>query len=75
MYWGLNNSDRKQLKDMRKKERHNIAASIALPGKPLSLDVFKKCIDDAENGKTVSLEEAKMIWAEKKEQIRRLINH
>ena len=46
--------------------------SPALPGKPLSITQFKKWISDAENAPSVSLNEAKAIWAKKQKQFEKL---
>ncbi len=46
--------------------------SPAIPGRELSLIQFKKWINDAEKTSTVSFEEAKSIWAEKKKQLKKI---
>jgi len=46
--------------------------SPALPGKPLSITQFKKWISDAENAPSVSLNEAKAIWAKRQKQLEKL---
>lgn len=45
--------------------------SPSLPGAPLSLDAFRNWVQQAEWAKTVSLEEAKNIWAGKKEELQK----
>ena len=48
--------------------------SLSLPGKPISITAFKKWIKDAENVETISLNEAKKRWANKKKKLQALIH-
>jgi hypothetical protein len=54
-----------------KNERHS---SPALPGKPLTIAEFKAWIAAAEKGGSISLEEAKAIWQEKKRKLLDIIH-
>lgn len=47
--------------------------SLALPGKEITLDEFKKWIKDAEKSKTISLQQAQKKWQAKKEKLQALI--
>ena len=47
--------------------------SPSLQGEPLSLDAFRKWVQQAEAAKTVSLEEAKNICAGKKEKLQKVL--
>ncbi len=46
--------------------------SPALPGKAMSLKAFQNWITEAENSSTVSLKEAKAIWAGKRKQLQKI---
>ncbi len=45
----------------------------SLPGKPISVEDFKKWVEYAENSPTVSLTEANQRWAGQKEKLRKNI--
>lgn len=47
--------------------------SIALPGKPISEEDFRKWVEYAEGSPTVSLSEAKQRWATQKKKLQKLI--
>lgn len=47
--------------------------SLALPGKPLSVEEFKEWILSRENGPSMSLKEAKSQWAKQRKQLQKLV--
>lgn len=47
--------------------------SYALPGEPVSEEDFKRWVEYADNSPTVSLSEAKQIWATQKKKLQKLI--
>jgi hypothetical protein len=49
-----------------------IIDSPSLPGAPISLKAFKAWIAEAENAPTISLQEAKRKWAEKRKRLLKL---
>jgi hypothetical protein len=47
--------------------------SYSLSGEPISNEDFRKWVEYAENSSTVSLNEAKLRWAEQKKKLQKLI--
>lgn len=71
----ITNQDALQvLKDLQAKDfikiraNYNLSSSI-FPGEPFSLEEFKNFIFERENGKSISLIQAKTKWAKKKKQL------
>ena len=68
----------KVLRSLNKKKQIRIVdeasfESPSLPGKPKSLSAFKSWIEGAESADTISLKEAKSLWAAKKKQLQKNI--
>ncbi|RZJ20539.1 MAG: hypothetical protein EON51_14830 [Acinetobacter sp.] len=72
-----NNEALKVLQDLQRKEFIKILGksdsnSAALPGKPLSVEEFQDWVAQRENGPTVSLQQAKAVWAKQRSQLQKL---
>jgi hypothetical protein len=66
----------KVLRSLNKKKQIRIVDEISfespsLPGKPMPLSAFKSWIEDAESADTISLKEAKKLWAVKRKQLQK----
>jgi hypothetical protein len=48
--------------------------SYSLPGEPISNEDFRKWVEYAENSPTISLTEAKLVWAEQRKKLQKLIH-
>jgi len=73
-----NNAALKTLQELENKHFISIVQKTeldipSLPGSPLSLIEFRQWVSDAENSSSVSLNDAKEIWASKRKQLRNLI--
>ncbi len=71
-----NSNSLKMLEDLQEKNFIKIInspekSSAALPGAPLSSAEFKNLIASRENDKTVSLKEAKSVWARQRKQLQK----
>ena len=74
-----NNNALKTLHELEDKQLISIVHSDeldvpALPGKSLSLSEFSNWVNQAEKAPTVTHEEAKLIWASKRNQLQQLIS-
>ena len=72
------NESLKALQDLESKNLIRIVKesdtnSYSLPGKPVSVEDFKKWIEFAENSPTVSIKEAKQRWSEQKKKLQKNI--
>jgi hypothetical protein len=72
------NNSLKALQDLEQKNLIRIIKepdldSLSLPGKPISVEDFRKWIEYIENSQTVSLKEAKQRWAGQKKKLQKLI--
>lgn len=73
-----NNAGLKAIKALEEKKQIKIVSDIdlnspALPGSVMSVQAFRDWIAKAEKSPTMSLEEAKKLWAEDLKEIRKLI--
>lgn len=72
------NNSLKALQDLEHKQLIRILKepdlnSYSLPGGPICNEDFRKWVEYAENSSTVSLNEAKLRWAEQKKKLQKLI--
>ncbi|MEO6721004.1 MAG: hypothetical protein ABIN67_11565 [Ferruginibacter sp.] len=72
-----NNNALKVLQELQEKHFINIIPepdlnAAVFPGKPLTTKEFKDFIDARENGKSLTLKEAKIKWQKKKKQLLKL---
>lgn len=69
-----NDNALKVLQDLQERHFINILAkpnlnSPVFPGKPLTTQEFQKMIEEAENSGTISLKEAKTLWASQRKKL------